>query len=75
MMLSFRMTTTEGRIDLTKLLPPKFGKLVLGSVDADFAIKGAIFSVFRDRQDLHPFAPLRSKTFNKKSASNFNIFF
>ena len=35
---------------------------------------GAFFSIFRDLQDFHSFAPLRIQNFSKKRASFFHIF-
>ena len=35
---------------------------------------GAFFTIFRDLQDFHPFAPLRIQNFNKNLPKNFHIF-
>ena len=49
----------------------KFYKFLAGSFSAvskrNFAIKYAFDSIFQDLQDLHPFAPLQSQHFSKKS--------
>ena len=43
--------------------PSHFEKLVLYCIDADFTSKDSLESLCRDLQDLHTFAPLRSKSF------------
>ena len=49
----------------------KFCKFLAGSFSAvskrNFAIKYAFDSIFQALQDLHPFAPLQSQNFRKKS--------
>ena len=49
----------------------KFCKFLAGSFSAvskrNFARKYAFDSIFQDLQDLHPFAPLQSQNFSKKS--------
>ena len=44
-----------------------FGGLVLGCIKTNFARKYAFDSIFQALQDLHPFAPLQSQNFHKKS--------
>ena len=41
---------------------------------ATIATKYSFFQDFRDLQDFHTFAPLRSQIFSKKSRHNFVVF-
>ena len=55
----------------SELLFPNFCKFLAGSFSAvskrNFARKYAFDSIFQALQDLHPFAPLQSQNFSKKS--------
>ena len=51
--------------------PPNFERLVLGCVEAAFCKKKSLESSWRDLQDLHTFAPLRSQIFSQKSSTCF----
>jgi hypothetical protein len=46
--------------------PSNFKRLVLGCIDSSDSDQILIFQVFRDLQDLHTFAPLRSQNFSKE---------
>ena len=51
-----------------------FGGLVLGCIKRNFARKYSFDSIFQALQDLHPFAPLQSQNFGKKSVWKNAIF-
>ena len=50
-----------------------FRGLVLFCIEADFATKYSFFSILRDLQDLHTFAPLQTQNLRKNSSNFFRI--
>ena len=62
-------------IGFLKFRPRKFhrnvGRLFLGCIDASDSESWRIFSIFRDLQDMHSFAPLQTQKFSKMSLINF----
>ena len=62
--------TTEYFIQFLQTLGGPFSAVSTATI----ATKYSFFQDFRDLQDSHTFAPLRSQNFSKKSRHNFVIF-